>query len=181
MQRIFPLEILQGFSSTDSFILMMSEPSNDRRVPILIGDSEAKAIILAKEQISTQRPMTHSLMFSMMQECDLTLDEVRIDRFEEGIFYAKLLVSDGINQHIIDSRPSDAIVLAILSQCPIYMEESVLKETGITTNIDEPAPVQQTQEPTLEELEELLRRYEEAEEYEKAAEIQKKIEELKNN
>ncbi len=177
MKRVFPLTIQSGMSQSGSYILMLCEPESGVQVPIFIGAYEAQGILLAKESVKTRRPMTHELMMKVMEEYGLSLKEVSIDRVNEGIFYATLHMTDGFNTRSLDSRSSDAITLALLADCPIMMEESVIEETGVRMEGDS---IMVKEENTLEELEAELRRCEENEEYERAAEIQQQIEKLKN-
>lgn len=177
MKRVFPLTIQSGMSQSGSYILMLCEPESGVQVPIFIGAYEAQGILLAKESVKTRRPMTHELMMKVMEEYGLSLKEVSIDRVNEGIFYATLHMTDGFNTRTFDSRSSDAITLALLADCPIMMEESVIEETGVRMEGDS---ILVKGENTLEELEAELRRCEENEEYERAAEIQQQIEKLKN-
>ena len=166
-------------SQSGSCILMLCEPEGGMQVPIFIGAQEAQCIVLAKEGVRTRRPMTHELMMKVMEEYGLTLKEVTIDRVSEGIFYATLHVSDGFNVKQFDSRSTDAITLALLCNCPIMMAEEVVEETGVKMKGSESEKWKVESENSIEELEEELRRCEENEEYERAAEIQKRIESLK--
>lgn len=175
MKQVFPLTIQSGMSQSGSYILMLGEPESGMQVPIFIGAHEAQGILLAKETIQTRRPMTHELMMNIMSEYGLTLQQVTIDRVEEGIFYATLHMSDGFNEKHFDSRTTDAITLALLNECPIMMAESVIEETGVKVESEEP------ETESLEVLEKKLAECEEREEYERAAEIQKEIERLKKN
>lgn len=160
-------------SQSESYILMLCEPESGIQVPIFIGAHEAQGILLAKEEVKTRRPMTHELMMHVMEEYGLGLKEVSIDRVCEGIFYATLHMTDGFNSRDFDSRASDAITLALLADCPIMMAENVIEETGVRME-GERSKVKG--ENSIEELEAELRRCEEREEYERAAEIQKEIE-----
>jgi len=177
MKRVFPLTIQSGMSQSGSYILMLCEPESGVQVPIFIGAHEAQGILLAKEEVKTRRPMTHELIMKVMEEYGLTLKEVSIDRVSEGIFYATLHMTDGFNSRTFDSRSSDAITLALLSDCPIMMAESVIEETGVMME-GERSKVKG--ENSIEELEEELKRCEASEEYERAAEIQKRIDSLRS-
>ena len=177
MKQVFPLSIQSGMSQSESYILMLCEPSSGMQIPIFIGANEAQSILLAKESVKTRRPMTHELMAKMMDDYGLSIKEVTIDKVMEGIFYATLHTTDGFNEKQFDSRTSDAISLALLCDSPIYVADEVLEETGMKmANVEGGTP---NDEHKLAELEEELRRCEEREEYERAAEIQKTIEELK--
>lgn len=175
MKQVYPLTIQSGMSQSGSYVLMLGEPESGMQVPIFIGAHEAQGILLAKETVQTRRPMTHELMTGIMKEYGLTLQQVTIDRVEEGIFYATLHMSDGFNEKRFDSRTTDAITLALLCDCPIMMANSVIEETGMRVE-DEGLKVE-----TVEELERELAECEEREDYERAAEIQKEIEKLKKN
>ena len=177
MKRVFPLTIQNGMSQSGSYILMLCEPESGIQVPIFIGAHEAQGILLAKEEVKTRRPMTHELMVKVMDEYGLTLKQVSIDRVSEGIFYATLHMTDGFNTRTVDSRSSDAITLALLSDCPILMDDNVIEETGVRMQNANQNPENPN---SIEQLEEQLRRCEEFEEYERAAEIQQQIENLKN-
>ncbi|MGX8713092.1 MAG: bifunctional nuclease domain-containing protein [bacterium] len=170
MKQVFPTTLQSGMSQSGSYILMLREPVSGLEVPVFIGAYEAQGILLAKDNIATRRPMTHQLVTTIMDEYGLTVKQVTIDRVEDGIFYATLYVGDGFGEKRFDSRTSDAVTLALLCGCPILMEESVIEETGMKS---------EKGEVNVEELEKELRRCEENEEYERAAEIQKQIEKLR--
>ena len=178
MKRVFPLTIQSGMSQSDSYILMLGEAGTGVQIPIFIGGYEAQSILLAQEGVDTRRPLTHRLMSNLMDEYALTLQQVTIDRVSEGIFYATLHVSDGFNTKQLDSRTSDAIVLALLKGCPILVAEQVIEETGVKSS-EVGGRRSKTSAQTLEALEAELRRCEEREDYERAAEIQRQIEKLK--
>lgn len=179
-KKVYPTEVLQGFTETAMFVLMLYDPIGDKKVPVMIGEHEAEMIILEQEQRQSYRPMTYQLILSLMQQFDLHLELVRINRFSEGIFYASLLVSDGFNLKEIDARPSDAVVLALNLSVDIEMADKVIEETGFTPqHNDLELGTTLSGGQNIEELEQELRRCEEDEDYERAAEIMKKIENLK--
>ena len=176
MKRVYPATIQTGAAQTGSYILMLLEPEAQRQIPIIIGQSEAQGILLAKQNVATRRPLTHQLMMNVLEAYGLSVVEVTIDRVVEGIFYATLHLTDGFNRKTLDSRPTDAITLALLSDAPILVDDSVVEETSMCL---EPAPEEPKGDfPTLQQLQEELRRCEESENYERAAEIQKQIEQL---
>ena len=182
MIEVFPVEILKSGSSTNSYIIILYAPVEKVSIPILIGEHEAQAIILAKENIEMRRPLTHQLLCNICKEFSLRLSRVLIDKFSEGVFYTTIYMSnDGGELHAIDSRTSDAIAIALSMHVPIYITEEVVEETGIdNAEMNNPEiDFIDDKQPTLEELEEELQQLLEEEEYEKAAEIQKQIDELK--
>lgn len=182
--QVYPLQITQSMSMNDSYIMIVDAPEMGKHVPVLIGEYEAQAIVMAIEQQTARRPLTHNLICDLMEQYMLTLKEVSIDRFDEGVFYSTLHVSDGFNEKKIDSRTTDAIVLAILQHCNIMMDTKVLEETSmepgaLVDNLPENGMGLETY-PSLAELEEKLRQCEEDEDYEQAAEIMKQIEQLRS-
>ena len=175
MKQVYPVSIQSGMSQSGSCILMLHEPQGNLQIPVIIGRGEAQSIILAQnpeECARLKRPMTHQLMARMMNDYGLTLKRVTIDRVLEGVFFSTLHVSDGFNEKAFDSRTTDAITLALLIDAPIYVDDAVLEATGM------PMAPPAEKPSSLEELEAELRRCEENEDYERAAEIQAAIEKL---
>jgi len=124
-----------GLSSSHSqighYALVLGESNGNRRLPIIIGGPEAQAIALELENIKTNRPMTHDLIFNLARHFNLNLLEVVINDLSEGIFYAKLIIEANGEKHEIDSRPSDAVAIGVRFKVPIYTYENVLSEAGI--------------------------------------------------
>ena len=171
---------------SDSCILVLDAPEVGKQVPILIGEAEAHAIILAIEQKEVRRPLTHNLLNNIMNEYFIQVSQVTIDRFDEGIFYSTLVTTDGISEKRIDSRTSDAVVLALLQRCDILMNKQVIEETGmepgaLTDNLPGHGASSDTEPATIEQLEQQLRECEEREDYETAAELLELIEKLKSD
>ena len=183
--QVYPLQISQSMSMSGAYVLVLDAPENGKQVPIIIGEAEAQAIVMAIEQKQARRPLTHNLLNNILEEYLLVLKQVTIDRFEEGIFYSTLYISDGFSEKRIDSRTSDAIVLALLQHCNIMIENRVLEETSmepgaLENNLPQNRSKKQSDTLTLEQLEELLHECEEKEDYEQAAEIMEKINRMKN-
>ncbi len=137
MEKI-QLKIL-GISSgnvASSYTLILEEVHGDRKLPIVIGVLEAQAIAIQLENIKPVRPMTHDLFKNFAETFNIRLKEVIIQKLHEGIFYSYLVATDGDEVKYIDSRTSDAIALALRFNCPIYTYESILREAGITMEIE---------------------------------------------
>ncbi|WP_187263638.1 bifunctional nuclease family protein [Pontibacter beigongshangensis] len=128
------LEIL-GLSSsqsqTGSFALVLGEREGNRRLPIIIGMFEAQSIAIQIEKINPNRPLTHDLFKSFAEHLSVSITEVLISDLKEGVFYSKIMCSDGIKEFELDARPSDAIAIGLRFGVPIYTVESVLSEAGI--------------------------------------------------
>lgn len=184
--QVYPLQISQTMSMSDAYVLVLDAPDTGKQVPVIIGEPEAQAIVMAIEQRQARRPLTHQLINNIMEQYMLILKQVTIDRFDEGIFYSTLYISDGFTEKRIDSRTSDAIVLALMQGCPIMMAQNVLDETSMEPGaLEDNLPRNKAQLPnpdeTLDQLEALLRQCEENEDYEQAAEIMKRINRMKGN
>lgn len=180
MKRVYPVTIQSGMSQTGSYVLMLHEPEDGRQVPIVIGRSEAQSILLAQnpeESERIKRPTTHRLMVDMMTLYGLTLKKVTIDRVVEGVFYATLHVSDGFNEHTLDSRTTDAVTLALLTGAPIYAAEQVIEDCGVRSQSQ---AADESPEAEIRRLELQLMRCEAEEDYERAAEIQARLDTLRN-
>lgn len=115
--------------------MVLGESNGNRRLPIIIGGAEAQAIALELENIKTNRPMTHDLIYNLARHFEINLLEVVINDLHEGIFYARLILEVDGEIHEIDSRPSDAVAIGVRFKVPIYTYETVLSEAGIV--IDE--------------------------------------------
>ena len=133
MEKI-KLEIL-GLSSSQSqsgsFALVLGEEAGNRRLPIIIGMFEAQAIAIEIEKIIPNRPMTHDLFKSFAIGFNFSVEEIIISDLKEGVFFAKIICSDGIKNIEIDARPSDAIAIGLRFDVPIYTYENILAEAGI--------------------------------------------------
>ena len=129
---------------TNSPIVLLRERHGQRYLPIWIGAPEATAIAYAQQGVEPPRPLTHDLMVSVIAQLGHHLDQVRITSMEDGIFYASL-VFDGGDQ-VIESRPSDAIALALRSATPIMAEEALLDLAGITMAVEDEDEVEKFRE-----------------------------------
>jgi bifunctional DNase/RNase len=144
------LEIL-GLSSSQSqsgsFALVLGEETGNRRLPIIIGMFEAQAIAIEIEKIVPNRPMTHDLFRSFASSFKFSVIEIIISDLKEGVFYAKIVCTDGIKKTEIDARPSDAIAIGLRFNVPIYTYEAILSEAGIVlTDASEDEPLIQKEE-----------------------------------
>ncbi len=121
-------------SQSGSFALVLGEEYGNRRLPIIIGMFEAQAIAIEIEKIVPNRPMTHDLFKQFAEHFKFTVREIMISDLREGIFFAKIVCIDGVRETTIDARPSDAIAIGIRFDVPIYTNESILSEAGITAS-----------------------------------------------
>ncbi len=130
------------------YVVLLKEKTAERFLPIFIGPAEAKAILIKLKGESVPRPLTHDLLQKVMVTLGVTVDSIIINDLKSDIFYAKIILNIDGKQEEIDSRPSDALALAIRMETPIYADESVLEKAGIPLDQDK-----ETGEPILQKEE----------------------------
>lgn len=167
-------------ASGGAYALILREVNGTRRLPIIIGAAEAQSIALEMEGIKPPRPLTHDLMKNIISTFGGELTEVVIDELRDGTFYAKL----NIDTRQIDSRPSDAIALAVRYGAQIFVASAVMDEAAFVPEEEEeeqspPARQERKQPETrvsrLDQLRQQLREAIEQENYEKAAQLRDEI------
>ncbi len=126
-------------------VLILKEKYADRYLPIWIGPHEADAIALELQQIQVPRPLTHDLLKNIIHELGATVSSVIVNDLNNETFYARILMDVGGRQIEVDSRPSDAIALAVRVKAPIYADESVMERAGVT--LEEEAPKSEREKP----------------------------------
>jgi len=186
------LEIL-GLSSSQSqsgsFALVLGEKGGNRRLPIIIGMFEAQAIAIEIEKITPNRPMTHDLFKSFAYNFGFQVKEIVISDLKEGVFFAKIMCSDGRQTVEIDARPSDAIAIGLRFGVHIYTNENILTEAGIVLSDEIEGEAEEVVLPdqrvsetpkklgdmSSDKLTQLLNDALEAEDYERAAKIRDEL------
>jgi len=104
-------------------------------VPIFIGPLETQALLLGMASVPQVRPLTHDLMVKLITTVNVEIDRIEISDFKEGTFFARIiLIKDGV-PFILDSRPSDALALAVRIHCRVYIAEYIIDELGIAVNL----------------------------------------------
>lgn len=189
-----------SYSQTQSgaYALVLGEVSGRRRLPIIIGSFEAQAIAIEIEKMTPSRPLTHDLFKSFAQAYHINITEIIIYNLVDGIFYSKLVCSDGKNTIEIDARTSDAIAMAVRFECPIFTYEFILSTAGIVIEGNDFVYLENLNEPIEEKgvaaatgsgytslsLDELKARLQQAlndEAYEKAAKIRDELTKRKSS
>ncbi len=142
-----------SYSQTQSgaYALVLGESAGSRRLPIIIGGFEAQAIAIELEKMTPTRPLTHDLFKAFSETFSIEVTEILIYNLVEGIFYAKLICTDGSREVEIDARTSDAIALAVRFNCPIFTYEFILKSAGIVLD-DDAAPSTESPMSTVEDM-----------------------------
>jgi bifunctional DNase/RNase len=116
---------------TNQPVLLLEEAGEGKRtLPIYIGPAEAQAIAYALQGVVTARPMTHDLMRDLLNELGATVDCVVITELREGTFYAEVRMTSGGKRHVVSSRPSDAVALAVRVDAPIFADDALVDAEG---------------------------------------------------
>ncbi len=113
-------------------VVVLKDKELDRYLPIWIGNNEADAIVMQLQQVAVPRPQTHDLLKSIITGMGGNVNRIIVNDLNDDIFYARILIEVDGRQVEIDSRPSDAIALAVRVQAPIFVEDSVLQKAGVT-------------------------------------------------
>ena len=188
---------IMGLSPTPApggggYALILKEVAGERRLPIIIGSFEAQHIALELEGIKPPRPLTHDLLRNIIENLGFSISYVIINELKDGTFFAKIKMDVGSLDEI-DSRPSDAIALALKFSVPIYVSEEVMTEVSfipekedvesLTSSLKQAETLQTPEitdplEKKLTNLRKLLQDAIQKEDYEKAASLRDEIKNL---
>jgi bifunctional DNase/RNase len=188
------LGLSYGQSQAGSYVVVLSEKKGKRKLPIVIKPSDAQQIALKIEGMKSPRPLTHDLFKTITDSYSIDVQEVYIYAILEGIFYTKMVTSNGLEDVEIECTAGDGIALSIVYGCPLYASKEVLDISGVYINDDGStmSEDEMDMEEDLEEfrpakrvvsIEDLEHMMEDAltnEEYEIAAEIRDRIAKLKS-
>ncbi len=168
---------------TDKGNAVLVKPiGSERAVPIFIGQLEAQSILIGLGNVPMPRPLSHDLFITMMEKLNATIERVDITELRDGTFYARIVLKQGLKKIVIDSRPSDALGITARIHSPLYIAEAIVEEAGIPINlITEQEPSIEMPDPAEIEknrLEEELQKAVEDEDYEEAARLRDKINQL---
>jgi bifunctional DNase/RNase len=180
-------------SQIGSYVLVLSEKKGNKKIPLIIKPTEAQRIALDLEGIKSPRPLTHDLVKSVTDAFEIDVQEVFIYSLAEGIFYTKIIASNGIEEVEIECTGGDGIALSVIYKCPIYVTTEILDSVGIviaddgsgmTDNSEDDDEGEIYESPaervvSIEDLEHMMNDAIENEEYEIAAEIRDRISKLK--
>ncbi len=117
---------------TNMPIVILKDVNGTAVLPIWVGIYEANAIALEMEKVSTPRPMTHDLLKNLLMGLQVRVDKVVVNELKDDTFYALIWLETDGQVISVDSRPSDALALALRVDCPIYVEEEVLKNSKVS-------------------------------------------------
>ncbi len=132
---------------TDKGNAVLVKPlGSERAVPIFIGQLEAQSILIGLGNVPMPRPLTHDLMIALLEKLNVSVERVEITELKDGTFYAQLQIKQGMKKLTIDSRPSDALGLAARLHCPVFIAEAVVDEAGISVNMIQTEEAEETEQ-----------------------------------
>lgn len=121
---------------SNMYILLLKEIDGTGTLPIWIGKPEADSIALALGKVATPRPLTHDLVKNITDRLNVKITRVVITEIIDNTYYALIYINDGKKETLIDSRPSDAVAVALRAHVPIYVEENIIS-TRSADELDE--------------------------------------------
>ncbi|MBD3225624.1 MAG: hypothetical protein GF313_12925 [Caldithrix sp.] len=170
-------------TQTQASGIILKEREGKRTLPIVIGEYEAQSIALALENLKPPRPITHDLAINLLETLGATMDSIIISDLRDNTYFAIIRLDFGGEILEVDSRPSDAIALAVRQGIDIYVEESVMDQASYIPEDDEETDknyLVRNQTSEIDQLKEDLKKAVDAEDYEKAAELRDKIRRLES-
>jgi len=174
VKDMFISDIWSILKTSHGNAILLKPREMDVAVPIFIGTLEMQSILIAKEGLSLSRPHTHDLFINMLAHVNLTVKKVEVYALKDDVFHARLVLTGGEytkeNPLVMDSRPSDAFAIAARKKCPIYLDSSVIEQTGVPIDFF----INDLEEGSDDKYKSLREQLEQAvaeEEYEQAAEI----------
>ena len=122
-------------------VVFLKVKDGDRFLPIWIGPSEADSIAMKLQDVAVSRPLTHDLLRSVITTLGATVSRIVVSDLDDDTFFAKVVLQNDGATIEVDSRPSDAIALAVRAQAPIYVEDSVLEKASIQMDPESGKPI----------------------------------------
>ncbi len=129
--KLIPIGLSYSRTSSGAYALIMTEENGQRRLPVVIGANEAQAIAIQMEGMKPYRPLTHDLFLYMASAFSIEVIEVNIIKLKDGIFYSEIVCKRKKKEIKIDARTSDAIAISMKFDCPIYVNEKIMKKAAI--------------------------------------------------
>ncbi len=180
------------YPPSKGYAVLLEEKESGRSLPIIVGSNEAQAIALYLEGVDMPRPMTHDLLINLLDSLNSEVKSISISKMKNGTFFAEIKIYNSqINNIVIDSRPSDAIAIALRTMTPIYISDEIMERAGMdiyeeklnkTVDHVESDSINKLKKNTIElSLKKLNKALEKAileEEYESAAQIRDRIKSL---
>ena len=112
-------------------VVILKDVDSDRYLPIWIGPFEAEAITVTLQEVEVPRPLTHDLLKNVTQKLGATVERILVSELRDEVFYARIVMEANGKHLEIDSRPSDALALAVRLRVPVYIEEAVMEKAAV--------------------------------------------------
>lgn len=174
--ELWVVALSESVSRPGTYALILEDAGTRQRIPVLIGASEAQAIAMPLEKMTSVRPQTHDLLSTVILSLNATLREVLIREIRDDIFYASIFLQTAGGIVEIDARPSDAIALAVRMGAPLRATETVVSQASYMTEERSRDKKGSYAQYTIEELEEILKKTLGKEDYESAVRVREAIE-----
>ncbi len=183
-------------SQIGSYVIVLSEKKGNRKIPLIIKQNEAQRIAVEIEGMKMSRPGSHDLIKSLIDSFEIDIQEVFIHSLLEGIFYTKIIATNGIEDIDLECTAGDALAIAAIHKCPIYTTVDILNSAGVTIDDDGSNPeeleddfvsdeeadelFEKNRVISIDDLEHMMNEALKNEEYEIAAELRDKIKSLRD-
>lgn len=183
-------------SQIGSYVIVLSEKKGNKKIPLIIKQNEAQRIAVEIEGMKMPRPSSHDLIKSLIDSFEIDIQEVFIHSLLEGIFYTKIITSNGLEEIDIECSAGDALTIAAIHKCPIYTTVDILNSAGVTIDDDGSNPeeleddfvsdeeadelFEKNRVISIDDLEHMMNEALKNEEYEIAAELRDKIKSLRD-
>jgi len=122
---------------SNMYILLLKEVEGNNTLPIWIGKPEADSIALALGKVETPRPLTHDLVKNITESLKVKITKIIVTEIQDNTYYALVCLNDGKDETLVDSRPSDAVAVALRVNAPIYVEDTVMEQKSSSDELGE--------------------------------------------
>jgi bifunctional DNase/RNase len=153
-EMLVPAEVWTVAKAEQGNAVLVRPLGLDVAVPIFIAPLEAQSILIGLGSVKMPRPLTHDLLITVFEHLEASVNRVEITALKEGTYYAKLVIESSGSEIAIDARPSDCLALAVRMKCPIYIDEAVVDEAGISVKMVEEKNREAKQEESSEQARE---------------------------
>jgi bifunctional DNase/RNase len=189
---LVPADIWTVVKAQDGNAVLIRPTGSDSVVPIFVDPSIAHSIVMGLGDVNSARPLTHDLFLSVLQRLDAEVNRVEITAINDAIFYARMILLQDDEELVVDARPSDCIAMAVRVKCPIFIDEDVINHAGMPVSsvagVDDGGRSAQPKEEAsgmgtslLAELRRELDAAVQDEDYEQAAKLRDRINELEKD
>lgn len=138
---------------TQHRVVILKEVNGERHLPIWIGSYEAEAIAMELQGVTASRPLPYDLMRTIIEGLGGAVERITVTDLSDDVFYARIVLRQNEGEVEIDSRPSDAIALAVRARVPILVDESVMEKAGVMLSADDEGEGEPEEHPSQPELE----------------------------